>query len=74
MSPNHDFVRFVDGVGGRRQAAEILNCKYAAIDHAYSGRRKISAGMAIAVERASNGKFRATDLRDDSQAITAKVA
>jgi DNA-binding transcriptional regulator YdaS (Cro superfamily) len=63
LSPQEHFVKFVDGVGGRQAAASLLGCGYAAVDHAYAGRRDISADMAINVERASHGAFKAVDLR-----------
>ena len=66
MSPKDQFVKFVDGVGGRQEAAALLGCGYAAVDHAYTGRRDISAEMAINVERVSNGEFKAVDLRPPS--------
>jgi DNA-binding transcriptional regulator YdaS (Cro superfamily) len=63
LSPQQLFVQFVDGVGGRQAAATLLGCGYAAVDHAYTGRREVSADMAINVERLSDGQFRAVDLR-----------
>jgi DNA-binding transcriptional regulator YdaS (Cro superfamily) len=73
VSPKEHFVKFVDRVGGRQEAAVLLGCGYAAVDHAYTGRRDISADMAIKVERISDGEFRAIDLRP-APAEQARVA
>ena len=62
---NPVLVQWVDSAGGRVKAAESLGVKYARLDHAYTGRRRVSPAMASTIELATGGQITRAALRPD---------
>ena len=64
MKRNEPFAQWVKQIGAG-QAAERLGVSVPAVYHWCSGRRRISAELAVEIERVSEGALSRADLRPD---------
>jgi DNA-binding transcriptional regulator YdaS (Cro superfamily) len=60
-----EFQRYVDLVGGRKEAARRLGLSDAMVGHILSGIRGISVRVAQSIESDSGGRVSRSDLRPD---------
>lgn len=62
MDPRIELLAYVESVGGRRQAASILDLPYPTLSAICNGTRGISRAMAQRLEVASGGALKAERL------------
>lgn len=69
MNGREYFIQWVESVGGRTEAARLVQRGYAAVDHVYQGRNEVSQDMAERVHAAGGphpGKLLWGDSLSDS--------